>query len=193
MNKTKKILTIAVTLTLFSWVIAGFLYVGVLTKSSQVVDLFTEAEKDITKDQTLRTTRAILSQNEDMLSELDQYFVSSDEVVTFIDRLESLEDITGGSVSIISVSSDADPKAKNDFKELLKVRLEITGSWKAVSQSMALLETLPYQMTVHEATIALVSASDKILFGSASSTATRQVTAGEYWKGSFDISVTKLK
>lgn len=192
MNKTKKILTIAISMTLLSFMIAGFLYGSIVSKSNEVVALLTEAEKDITKDQTLRIAQTVLDRNTDLLQELDTYSVAPDGVVPFIDEIESLETISGGSVSIVSVSSDADPKNKNDFKETLKIRLEATGSWNNVTHTLALLESLPYEMNIQEATIGLVSASDKLLFAS-STRSTRIPGEGEYWKGTFDISVTKLK
>lgn len=192
-SKTRKILIMSIGAALLSWGLTSFLYLGISTQNKEVQALLVEAEKDIQKDQTLRVARTILQENKDAITELDAYFVSKDGVVPFIDQLEKLAEDSNVVISIISVASETDPKGKNDFKEPLVIRSDVTGSWNNVITFFDKLENLPYQMTIGSASLGLASASDKILFGSTSTTTVRQKSPDEFWKGSFEISVTKLK
>ena len=78
------------------------------------------------------------------------FFVSRNSVVTAIETLENLEDVTGARVTISQV--DAVDQTK-EIPGKLMIGLSGSGTWKQISRLLALLETLPFHSNVTYVTL----------------------------------------
>ena len=101
--------------------------------------------------------------------ELDRYFIGRENVVEFLEEIESFGIQTGASVEVTSVELES----LNESVEELKLVILTSGSWTSLVHLLLLLDSAP-----------LLIEFDRISFESGSE--------GE-WSGFFDIRVAKLK
>jgi len=190
-SHTKKIFFGALTFSIVSLGLYGLLFWEIRTKGQEISSLRVEADTDVKKDGTLRAAKASLVKNKELIERMDSYFISRDGVVAFIEELEKLGKDTGVLLSIGSVSAENDSKMKDDFKETLRIRLEASGPWANLFYFLSILESLPYRAQVDQMTVSLLGASDKLSFGS--ELGPRLQGKEEIWKGTFELTILKLK
>ncbi len=193
--KTKKILIASAIAALVAFVLLGSFFWVIKTQNETIAVLASEANQSSTKDEAVRSIKVSLERNKDALRSVDSFFISKDGVVDFINSLDKLGKQYGVTLNIGEVTSEVDLKIKDDFKETLKLRLDASGSWSSVMKFLTALENLPYRIKVDQVSLGLSSASDKLLFANASSTASevRKSGSAEEWKGSYTISILKLR
>jgi hypothetical protein len=193
-QKTKKTMIISIVLAVAAFIIYGFLFLNIKAKNEQISSLANDAQDLHSKDDVLKATKTILDQNKDLISQLDSYFIPADGVVGFISLLEGVGKYSGVDMTINSVGTEADTKAKDDIKEILRLHIETDGSWKNTFYFLSVLENLPYRIDVEQVSLGLTGATDKVLFDTKSDKAqTRQQGKDERWHGSYDVTVVKLK
>jgi Tfp pilus assembly protein PilO len=193
-EKTKKTMVISIVLAIAVFVIYGFLFLNIKDKNEQISTLANDAQQLRSKDDTLKATKTILDQSKDLISQLDSYFIPADGVVGFISVLEGVGKFSGVDMTIGSVGTEADSKAKDEIKETLRLHIETNGSWKNTFYFLSVIENLPYRIDVEDVSLGLVGATDKVLFDNKTATAqTRQPNKDEKWHGSFNVTVVKLK
>lgn len=181
-HKTKKILILCIILNLLIWAAFAFFFLKIRTQTNRISDLTSEVGVDIDRDKNLRTTKAMLDENEVAISQLDSYFVKSDGVVDFINSLESMGNKNGVSINISSVSVESDVKAKATLYETLRLKIEISGTWANVTNFIAILENLPYGVNISQ--VSLVSVPSALSDSGKGSVS---------WRGAVDFGVLKLK
>ena len=191
-SNTSKILIASIFLVILVYCIYGLLFWTIKGENEKVSILSNEAKIDLQKDESLRATKVSLSNNKDSIENIDSHFLAPDGVVGFIEGLESLGREAGVSISVASVTVEADSKNKNDFKETLRLRVITTGSWSNTYYFISLLENLPLSAEIKNATLSLPGASDKLAFTGAS-VSSRKPAAEEKWKGEIELTVRKLK
>ncbi len=190
-TRIKKIFILCVIMNVVVFGVYTFLFLDIKAKNEKVYDLLSEADRDIKKDETLRAVKYSLSENKNFISQIDSFFVPQDGVVSFIDTLERLELNSGIDLGISYVSVETNTKNKNDFKEVLNLRLDGEGSWQNLFHFLSLLENLPYRIEFNSVSFVLSGASDSILFSGSDGLRVR--APSEFWKGSFEVLVYKLK
>ncbi len=79
---------------------------------------------------------------------LRSYFVSSSDVVGFIEKLEDLGTQTGSTVSISNVAADDMSGLPQGALGAVQARVDITGQWSSIMRALMLSESLPYKSTV---------------------------------------------
>jgi hypothetical protein len=188
-SHTKKVLLITIALTLASSLIYGFLFLAVKSKNEKISAFLNEADADLKKDETLRSIKITLEDYEEEVAKLDTYFISHEGTSEFIESLESLGEKAGVALTIASVALEQDTRVKNDFKEVLRIRMETSGSWANTFTFLSIIENMPMSVRVENAAVLLFTASDDLSFNGGD----RVRSEGEYWKGSFEITAAKLK
>lgn len=191
LTKTEELLYTLIILCVLVWSAAGFFSYQVFSQTNDTGALIDGAKKDLKRDADLRATKNSLSANEDKIMELDSFFVASDKAVDFIETIEAIGRQTGVTLTIGSVSTEANLRNPNDFKEIIKMRLQAGGSWQGVYHFLTVLENLPYGLSVDTASITLNISSQNLFFST--SPTTRRRTEKEAWIGHFDVSVLKIK
>lgn len=192
-QKTKKLFWIILALAFFMFAIYGFLFWNIKVKNEKASELLNTIIESGNKDQALRSIKNSLEQNKDSLNRVDSYFVNTDGAVGFIEGLEKLASDGGVSLTIGGVNNEIDTKVKNDFKEILRLRVDVSGSWANVVSFISALETLPFRVQIETVSLGLTSAADKLAFQSLADTVQRKPSSDERWKASFEFTVIKLK
>ncbi len=190
-SKTKKTLLVALILNILVWGIYGFVFFKIRSQNEHVSGLLGEANNDIRKDETLRTIKNSLSENKDFISHLDSYFVAKDGIVNFIEMLEDKGRESGVLLSIGSVSVEQDPKVKEDIKEILRLKVDASGSWKDVTYFLSVLENLPYVTEVNNVSFTRNGGGSGLLFDEEKNPDENNTSLG--WKAYFEFTVLKLK
>jgi len=194
-GKTKNILITFAAFASIVFAMYGFLFWSIKEKNEQISQLTNEANRNTQTDTALRGIKSALNNNKNSVVQVDSYFIPKEGVVDFINTLDTLGKESGTTLVIGAVSTEEDRTEANSFKETLKLRLETSGSWQETYYFLSKLESLPYHISINQTTFSLTSATDRMSFVNASTTdATKRVQGSdEYWKGSFDITVLKLK
>lgn len=121
--------------------LAFYVYLFLLVKNENVkASEFEQSIKNATnRDERSLSERSILRGTENERKELEKYFLYQGNEVAFIEKIESLGDISGSRVSFTSVDSE---------KEIFKANLSATGGFKEIYHLLSLLETMPFQISV---------------------------------------------
>ncbi|HEY4490262.1 MAG TPA: type 4a pilus biogenesis protein PilO [Candidatus Paceibacterota bacterium] len=171
-SNTKKILFVALILNVLVW--SAFIYTLLQIKAEQnrVKLLLSEVNSNAAKEENFKKIKNFLQENSILISEVDSYFVSSDGVVSFIEKLESLGRSFGLGTVIESVMVNS--QNKTDFKEELRITVRVNGSWTNVMNFVASAENLPYKVTIQRINLA-------------------RDEEAKNWRGALDLRVLKLK
>lgn len=73
---------------------------------------------------------------------LDNYFVNSNSIISFIERLEGLGRASGVRLTLSSVDID------NERKNALKINLRASGMFSGIYYLVSLIEAMPYEIDV---------------------------------------------
>jgi hypothetical protein len=188
MEKTKKNIIMAIIINLIIWSAVVFIAWDIKLINRQIVSSLASSEKDLKKDESLRTIKKSLADNAELIGKINSYFVTPDEVVSFIELIENLGKESGVSLSIGSVTTGPDSKNKDDFKEVMKLRLETLGTWRDTYQFLSIIENLPYKETVEQVSLNLNLPVNELYFDFVSDEDVSRV-----WRGYFEIALLKIK
>ena len=112
---------------------------------------------------------------------LPGYFVSSQDVVSFIEAVEALGGQSGSVVTLSSLDADNLDSAPAGKIGGVRAKVDAEGSWSSVMRTLALAETLPYEITVNNLRFAVVNQPNESAASSSASSAKPK------WDLSFDI------
>lgn len=178
MKRIKRYKHIAALLFLIDLVALG-LYFGALyfikvqneTSSGEL----SAAESLEKKRLSLEAAENLLVEVKEEMEKVNAFFVSADGV-EFFQQIESLAKTAGAQIEIRteSVNTEAIPDQK--AFELLTLSIDVSGGWQEVMRFVELVETLPIELKVTNATFGKVVE-----------------TSESYWEGGVRLSVVKLK
>ncbi len=140
-------------------------YASVSSLSARAASLATEIaakQSDVARIAQAKVALASLSKQEQTLR---AYFVSTSDVVSFLEELQSTGKAFGTTVEVVSVSSTGEGKAAH-----LSIALKIDGSFDGVVRTLGALEYSPRDIVVNDAALGIS--------GKAHWTATALITVG---------------
>lgn len=145
---------VAVVLTVGAY---GYLFFTVRGFAGEAATISESLVHDATREERLRAIEAIVADTRIERAELLSRIVAPEGTVTFIEEVERLAGRTGASLEITGVAvkefgEDATP-AQRDLFEALTLTATVTGSWDAVYQFIALVETMPFPVAVQHAAV----------------------------------------
>ena len=164
-RKTVRLLLLVALLTAFSLAAYVFFFLRIAEKNRMVSLLANDVDLITQKESKLRSIQSLVKDTEEERALLDDYFVSEEGVVGFIETIESFGAVAGTEIEVTSVEKgplDASAKeAEPQVFELLRIGFKTSGSWRGVMHVLALLETLPYRVSITRATVEAVAAVDE--------------------------------
>ena len=174
-SSTIKMLSVVAVITVAVYAGVVMLFLHTKQISATATERAAEVARQEKQRQEFETVREMVQNNSDEMERLASYFVQPDTAGTaaFLNKLESLSDISGAGVTTESVEVNS-----GGTEDLPRVDLRLTssGSWPEVYHTVALLETLPYDIRIGEAQLSAGG-------GSATST----------WNVRINLSAAKLK
>ncbi|MDB5245121.1 MAG: hypothetical protein JWN90_226 [Parcubacteria group bacterium] len=143
---THALLTIVVLIIAFS--AYGIWYTTVSRKSAQAASLAVEIQTKHQDSQRIQAAKDELQKISSDESLVNGYFVSTNDVVPFLETLQSTGKKLGSEVQVVSVSADpGKPHAH------LNLSLSITGPFDSVVRTLGALEYSPYDASLQSLTL----------------------------------------
>lgn len=177
MNWLKKIFLSAKTVRLFAvaivLVVVGILAYGVIVwdirKNIDEADgLSMNIAAESQKEANIESIRNIFRGTAEERGKIDSYFVSSDNIVDFLEKIEFLGKKSGVSLSFDSVD------IPSEEKNILRVRVGTEGSWEDTFYFLSLVENLPFKIELEKSSIVKMT---RIVSNIKTS----------YWRGDFTV------
>lgn len=144
---THFILALIGSLSVAAWYVSW--YSTVSQKSSDVVNLQNQITAASDNMSRIASTRATLAQIADDEADIQNYFVSDANIVSFINELEALGSEEGAVVSVVSVS-----KGGSRTLPKLLLTLSVDGTFDAVMRTVGAVEYAPYAISVSMLSVA---------------------------------------
>ncbi|MFQ5661916.1 MAG: type 4a pilus biogenesis protein PilO [Candidatus Paceibacteria bacterium] len=184
-SKTKQILLTVIVLVIVAFIAYVIFFLNIKEKNNSISLLTNEVDSVLQKEIKLRSVKQIIKDTKDDRVKLDSYFVADDEIINFIEMIETLGVNSGAEVEVINVSVDTENEKvvnKNKISELLNINFKTEGSFVEMFHFLSMLEKLPFKIEISQVNFNKVSneiiGADKSL---------------EPWKGYFNITAVKLK
>jgi len=193
LSKTKKTLLVTLIINFLVWGAYGFVFLKIRSQNEYVSNLLNESNNDLKKDETLRAIKTTLTENKQFISHIDSYFVAKDGVVDFIEILESYALKSGVALTIGAVSVEQDPKVKVDFKEVLRLKVDASGSWENITRFLSVIENMPYVTDINMVSLSRNGGINGLNFDGQDETNNASNLVERSWKGYFEFTVLKLK
>jgi hypothetical protein len=161
-------LGIALAILAGAIIACGIWYSIIARESARVAQLESQIQAKTQVATRIASARAALAEISGDEAAVQAYFVSSANVVGFIDDLEARGKALGASVSVLSVS--ADPSSAHTALDLV---LSVKGPFNAVMRTVGAIEYAPYDIVVSDLSVGqddknLWHADLKLVVGSAS-------------------------
>lgn len=146
MNSKKTKIILSITIAIFVILTSLLLYLFVKLQSTKEYTNAMEVEI-VEQKNSIQAFDALVKNAQNIQSDSEKantFFIKRDEVVSFLDTIESLAKITNTEVLVQSVS---DKDTANNSK-LLSVVLYAKGSYSNLHYLIRMLEELPYQTEI---------------------------------------------
>lgn len=154
-------LFIALILLVLASVGYGLWYASVSTLSTQAASLAADVaakNDDVARIANAKAALATLSEEE---ATLEQYFVSTKDVVSFLEELQATGKSLGTKVDVVSVAAEDAGTAPH-----LTLSLKIEGSFDAVIRTLGAIEFASRAITVSDVSIGINGKANWIATGS---------------------------
>ena len=155
--KTKYLLALS-SIFLFV-VIFGLVYEIVFIKQAGEKNLLLQAdlsaeEQSIASFKNLSKTASTVK---DDSQKANNFFIKNDEIVNFLDLVESFSSTTDTQIKVQTVNE----VAVNKDQKLLDISIGVSGAYKDVYHAMRILEEIPYQTELKKVSFSFDSSSEK--------------------------------
>lgn len=183
-KKTKKTFIFITILVVVIAVVYTMFFTSIKTKNENISLVINDIDISIERETKLKSVKSLIEDIKDDREKLDTYFVDDDEVIDFIENIETLAENMGVGVEVLSVDISDDENntpEQNRISELLLLSLRVEGLWSDLFHFISIVEGLPFKIDVSKVNIdAVYQDGEKI------------VSSGN-WKGLLNLSVLKLK
>jgi hypothetical protein len=119
-------------------------------------------------------------------AQLTNFFVPSDRVVEFIEQIESLEKLSGATVSLQSITAENIADAATGTVGHVDASVSVVGNWASVMKALQLAERLPYSIAISGVNISSAGIVD-------AASAPKSARGTQLWRMTFGIQVLSLK
>jgi Tfp pilus assembly protein PilO len=126
--------------------VAGFVVVFLNIKRAE--NFYQNSESETARSEKIAAIKSVVEANKDSLSVVDSFFIKSGEEVGVIENIERVAKESGVEFSIVSI--DESTKEENQFTESLRVKIEVSGSWRNVSVFLHQLERMPFGVILNK-------------------------------------------
>jgi len=173
-SSTAKLITIVLlaTAAALSGYIGLFLYIK--GANQDIAELRSTIDQQLYIETQLKSIESILEDTKEDRERLSSYFVGQNDVVAFIEKIESLADFSGTTIEILTVDI---AQGGSEAYQFLTLKLSTKGSWNTTTHFISLLETLPNFIVIKRTNL-----GSKL-----------EREGNGVWNGSYTIDVAMLK
>ena len=174
-------LTISAVLCVVAAAVLWYGLYEVGQKTGTITQLSEQIKQEQHKVDHFQALKKLASTTVDERLRLDKAFLKSTEVASFASYLEKLASSVGATAKITSYTTSQNGDAVFGTENLVAT-LSVAGSWSAVTNSIRLLERLPY-----------VSAIDSVAYTKGASEDAGKVLSNAPWTAVVTLRVVKYK
>lgn len=184
MNSLKKTKNIAIWLLVLNLVFVGTYWIfsrKIAENNNQLLSLAEELNIQLNREKQLKSLKSIVAETEEDRKRLNSFFVSKEGIVSFISQIESIADLSGGSIEIDSVGVgpfEEEGAPKSEILEILSMNITSLGSWSDNFYFLNLLETMPFKVSIKRFSL------EKEI---------SKTESNDNWEGFFEIEIFKKK
>ncbi len=153
-RKNKELLAIVTLLTVAAVGWYAFLFSEIRTTNRHISELLNQIDAEAVQESTQNSIKALVAETAPLRKQVQSYSIDKEESVSFIELLEDVGKEVGVAVSVQSVAIVERPGVTSF--ENLQLTLKATGSWQSVVRFLGLLESLPYEAQIAQATVVSV-------------------------------------
>jgi hypothetical protein len=153
----KRILKIAIT-TASVGVVLYFAFLFVVIHKINIIETsYRGTESESFKEEKFWAIKSIIEINKDKIQNLDNFFIKKGDEVKFIEQIEEVARQSSIKFNIASI----DVANQNEqFKENVKVKVNIEGSWKNAVSFVNDLEKMPFGVSIENMVLDAKTPSD---------------------------------
>lgn len=144
----------------------GYLLSVVNTKNLETADLYTASHQAASGQEKILGLGRILKDTEKDRNKLSEYFVTKTNPVAFIEQIEKIGKNAGVDLVVSTVSDTTKDNGG------IQLSFSATGSFSSVYRLIALVESMPYKVTLRKADVQMSG---------------DQKDASGTWKGNFTV------
>lgn len=141
-KKTILIMTFSIIITLIVVGALVFFLKIIKNKNQHIYAVTTTLEEKLEEKENATILAEKLSEIEVLQNLINNRFVDSGKIDTFVSYLEDIDLDTGADLSVKSI--EVSPKVKN----LISFRVLISGNFQEVMKTITLLENIPYEVDI---------------------------------------------
>lgn len=133
--------------------IGVFVFVTLKTQRlyEQITTIQEELLLQIQLERRVRDTAGTLAELSHERTLAQTYFKTPEDVITIIEEIEGFSDVVGAPVTVLQVHvEEENPETREG---VLVVNVFAEGSWASISHLLSLLDSLPYQAFIKQATL----------------------------------------
>ena len=133
-------------------IIVTWLYFHIQEVISNTIESTASARSIILNDQIDRISQdnvlQIYNSTAADRTKLKSVMIPSDQILSFIQTLETLGPKSGADVTVSSIGSDLSDNSLPGKRGTISVHIEVKGSWATVMKALILSENLPFESTI---------------------------------------------
>lgn len=155
LTKTQRILLAAVGACC---VVAGayvLLYRAIMHAHANLAQARADYDRIILEKEHRASVRSLIEETTDVRNELNDYLMPADDPIAFLADVEAAGARAGAALVVESINGEM-PGATKDtgpVRPIVRVVLFAEGAWDALYHLVALLETMPYAITLENITL----------------------------------------
>ncbi len=142
------LLILAIAVTLVVGALYGYMYHATsisITRAGLARDIVITEQNDQTQAKKLSVIAADSAFDR---AQLPNFFIPSDDLVSFITSLESLGPQSGTTISLTGIDSDPLTNAEQGTIGRARAHVDGSGTWGSIMRLLLLSEKLPYAATI---------------------------------------------
>ncbi len=147
-NNHLLLLMFAFFVTLFVASVYGYMYYRIDVSAGKIIDAESLIQSNKLAKQREKNFLDTYKATATKWSSLQDFYIKSDEVVNFIELMESYGLLSKSEVAISSIDADSLDGAPVGKEGKIKMHLSAKGPWLSVMKVLALTETLPYKLNL---------------------------------------------
>jgi Tfp pilus assembly protein PilO len=179
--KSKRFFVVLVAANVAALLAVVFFVGLILTKNQNFSALRNQLGEGQAKLADLQSLKNLVDNIKEQQSYLMGRFVNKDKIIDFLSQIESLGEVSGAKVSIISV----DEGNAGDPQDIVRVSFNAAGSWAQVFKTISLIDHLPIAFSVSRMQISKEISEGDTIKG-------KSGPARSFWNAAVEATAIKL-
>ncbi|HEY9584437.1 MAG TPA: hypothetical protein VJI33_02570 [Candidatus Paceibacterota bacterium] len=143
-SNSKKVFTVLLLLNMAVLVAIGILATLIRGNYVSALQFRQESVDELAKISDVVSLKQVVSETDEERQYINSLFVDKDQVIDFLEFLESLGELSGADVNVISVD-EGSPEAPTEYTT---INFEIIGTWAQVFKTVSLIDHLTAALSV---------------------------------------------